>query len=74
MICWRPTDTLVGRTTNHTPAAMICYFLAFASLADMILYIPVPQTLHLPRIAGRPFFIVTCSASFISRVCLHLTQ
>ena len=36
-----------------------------------ILYIPVP---HLPRVAGRPFFIVTCSASCISRLSLHFMQ
>jgi hypothetical protein len=39
-----------------------------------ILYMPVPQTVHLPFIAGRPFFIVTFSVSFIVRFCLHLTQ
>jgi hypothetical protein len=35
---------------------------------------PVPQTAHFPRTAGRPFFMVTCSGFLISRFCLHLTQ
>jgi hypothetical protein len=35
---------------------------------------PVPHTGHLPRSAGRPFFIVTCSGFLISRFCLHFTQ
>lgn len=35
---------------------------------------PVPHTLHLPFIAGRPFFMVTFSAFTISRFALHLTQ
>ena len=39
-----------------------------------ILYIPVPHSPHLPRVAGRPFFIVTCSASCISRLSLHFRQ
>ena len=39
-----------------------------------ILYIPVPHSPHLPRVAGRPFFIVTCSVSCISRLSLHFTQ
>jgi hypothetical protein len=34
----------------------------------------VPQTGHLPCNAGRPFFIVTCLASAIDRLALHLTQ
>ncbi len=40
----------------------------------MILYMPVPQTEHLPLIAGRPFFMVTFSVSFIGLFCLHFTQ
>jgi hypothetical protein len=39
-----------------------------------ILYIPVPQEGHLPFIAARPFFIVTCCSSFISLLVLHFTQ
>ncbi|MBN1559278.1 hypothetical protein JW998_03465 [candidate division KSB1 bacterium] len=39
-----------------------------------ILYMPVPQTEHFPFMAGRPFFIVTFSAFFISRFALHFTQ
>ena len=34
----------------------------------------VPHIGQVPFIAGRPFFIVTCSGSFISRVARHLTQ
>jgi hypothetical protein len=34
----------------------------------------VPHTGHLPCKAGRPFFIVTCLASFIARFALHFTQ
>lgn len=43
-------------------------------LAAPILYIPVPQTGHLPFIAGLPFFIVTASAFGSSRFARHLTQ
>lgn len=43
-------------------------------LVDRILYIPVPQTVHLPFIARRPFFMVTSSVSVISLFCLHFTQ
>jgi hypothetical protein len=39
-----------------------------------ILKILVPHTGHVPCVAGRPFFIVICCASFISREALHLTQ
>jgi hypothetical protein len=39
-----------------------------------ILNILVPHSGHLPSVAGRPFFIVICVASFISRLVLHLTQ
>jgi len=39
-----------------------------------ILYIPVPQSGHLPLTAKRPFFIVTFCSSFISLDFLHLTQ
>ena len=39
-----------------------------------ILYIPAPHSPHFPRVAGRPFFIVTCSASCISRLSLHFRQ
>src|SRR3990170_3759366 len=35
---------------------------------------PVPQTGHLPFIAGFPFFSVTFFASLISRFVLHFTQ
>jgi len=36
--------------------------------------IVVPQTGHLPFMAGFPFFSVTDAASFISRFALHFTQ
>ena len=39
-----------------------------------ILNILVPHSGHLPSVAGRPFFIVIWTASFISRLDLHLTQ
>jgi len=39
-----------------------------------ILYMPVPQSVHLPFIARRLFFMVTCSVSFISFEALHFTQ
>ena len=39
-----------------------------------ILNIFVPHTLQVPVIAGFPFFMVTCFASFISLVCLHFIQ
>lgn len=45
---------------------------AYAALP--ILYIPVPQTGHLPFIAGLPFFIVTGVALGSSRFARHLTQ
>jgi|GEM_PF-2741230 len=42
--------------------------------AAPILNIFVPQTGHLPSVAGRPFFIVIWTASLISRFVLHFTQ
>src|SRR6266511_3434487 len=42
--------------------------------AAPILKIFVPQTGQRPWVAGRPFFIVTCLASLISREVLHFTQ
>ena len=42
--------------------------------AAPILKILVPQTGQEPCVAGRPFFIVICLASLISRDALHLTQ
>ena len=42
--------------------------------AAPILNIFVPQTGHLPSVAGRPFFIVIWTASLISRLVLHFTQ
>ena len=39
-----------------------------------ILYIPVPHSGHFPFIAGRPFFIVTRSVSFMTLFALHFTQ
>ncbi len=39
-----------------------------------ILKIRVPQTGQRPSVAGRPFFIVICFGSRISRGALHLTQ
>jgi hypothetical protein len=42
--------------------------------AAPILNILVPQTGQTPSVAGRPFFIVTCFASLISRWVLHFMQ
>jgi hypothetical protein len=39
-----------------------------------ILKIFVPQTGQTPCVAGRPFFMVICFASLISREALHFTQ
>jgi hypothetical protein len=39
-----------------------------------ILNILVPHSWHTPSVAGRPFFMVTCFASFISRWVLHFMQ
>ncbi len=39
-----------------------------------ILKIFVPHTGQRPWVAGRPFFMVICFASLISREVLHLTQ
>ena len=42
--------------------------------AAPILNIVVPQSPHFPRVAGRPFFIVTCCASWMSLLVLHFIQ
>ena len=42
--------------------------------AAPILNIVVPQSPHLPRVAGRPFFMVTCCGSCMSLLSLHLMQ
>ena len=39
-----------------------------------ILNIVDPHSPHLPRVASRPFFMVTCSASWISRLSRHFIQ
>jgi hypothetical protein len=39
-----------------------------------ILNILVPQTEHVPLIAGLPFFIVTCCSPLIGLFALHFTQ
>ena len=56
------TGALVKVTTYH-----------LESLQDAfpILNIVAPHSPHLPRVAGFPFFIVTCSVSCISRFYLH---
>jgi hypothetical protein len=38
------------------------------------LYIPVPQTGHLPFVAGLPFFMVTDSTFSASLLVRHFTQ
>jgi hypothetical protein len=39
-----------------------------------ILNIFVPHTVHVPCVAGLPFFMVTFFSSFIVLLALHLTQ
>lgn len=39
-----------------------------------ILNMVVPHSPHLPRVAGLPFFMVTCLESCISRLSRHLMQ
>ena len=39
-----------------------------------ILNIVAPHSPHLPRVADRPFFIVTCCARWISRLSRHFRQ
>lgn len=41
---------------------------------ERIRYNPVPQSGQRPFMAGRPFFIFTFWASFISFLALHFTQ
>lgn len=48
--------------------AVRCY------LPAPILKIFVPHTGQAPSVAGRPFFIVICFASLISRWVLHFMQ
>ena len=43
-------------------------------VAAPILNIVVPQSPHLPRVAGRPFFMVTRCASWMSLLSRHLMQ
>lgn len=43
-------------------------------VAAPILNIVVPQSPHLPRVAGRPFFMVTRRGSWISLLSRHLMQ
>ena len=42
--------------------------------ADPILNIVVPQSPHLPRVAGRPFFMVTCCGSCMYLLSRHFMQ
>ena len=53
---------------------IVMFFRQISYLVGSILYIPVPHVEHTPLIAGRPFFILTLVAFFISRFALHLTQ
>ena len=48
--------------------------LSVVQVAAPILNIVVPQSPHLPRVAGRPFFMVTRCASWISRRSRHFMQ
>lgn len=75
--CYTPTISSLSNDSGHIkkaeslsiPLKNCGYF-----LDGRILYIPVPQTAHLPFKAGLPFFIVTLSAFCISLFALHLTQ
>jgi len=58
--------------TAPLAAQRVGYFLAAAP--DPILNILVPQTGHVPWVAGRPFFIVTWVGFCIVRVVLHFMQ
>ena len=64
--------------SEAAPAIASARFLAFIKLFPyfylIILYMPVPQVVHLPFIAWRLFFIVTFCVSFISFLDLHFTQ
>lgn len=46
----------------------------FYACSFPILYSVIPHTEHFPRIAGLPFFSVTCSVSTIVLFALHFTQ
>jgi hypothetical protein len=48
--------------------------LAETYLLAPILNILVPQTGHVPSVAGRPFFMLICFAFLISRLVLHFMQ
>ena len=59
-------------------ATVACYSPALDSPADQvalpILNIVVPHSPQLPRVAGRPFFIVTGWPFWISRLSRHFMQ
>lgn len=63
-----------GKTTGAALARPLPSLPAWVYLALPILYMPVPQTGHVPFVAGLPFFIVTGVASFISRWVRHFRQ
>jgi len=63
-----PSSRLLGRTSDRPPACSGAYVLA------PILNILVLHTGQVPSVAGRPFFIVICFASLISRWVLHFMQ
>jgi len=49
-------------------------FAATLELPPPILNIFVPHVVQIPLMACRPFFIVICLSSFMSRLDLHFTQ
>jgi hypothetical protein len=53
---------------NHSPRY------ACAAVADSIRFVFVPQTAHVPFMAGLPFRIVTRCGFFCSVFFLHFTQ
>jgi hypothetical protein len=77
------SDAFLSEAALATASALLLDFINYALfLYDgsdrldyfTILYIPVPQVVHLPFNAWRLFFIVTFWVSFISFLDLHFTQ
>ena len=67
----RPDDR---KGTARAPPPSVSAWPEIGYFALPILNIVVPQTGHLPFVAGLPFFIVVASAFDISRWVLHFRQ
>jgi hypothetical protein len=63
-----------GKGTAHAPPPRVFVPIEIGYFALPILNIVVPQTGHLPFVAGLPFFIVVASAFDISCCFLHFKQ